>query len=156
MNKYSIIALAIYLSLTAAAPSNAGVLDWFRSKPLGEAIKENLQSRFNTNRQQIFKSFHPVGTATSIEVHNVQIAWKNPDGAKNLNNMAGFAVRFTIYWRGPLTADGFTKVVAAFDNESKRYLESKILATNGVSNAETANAAANFLGGLLEGMMSDK
>jgi hypothetical protein len=38
-----------------------------------------------------------------------------------------------------------------FDNESKRWVQSQILATNGVTNEQAGDAAADFLKGLLEG-----
>ena len=92
-----------------------------------------MQRAMNENKQNLFKAFHPVGTATKVEVHEVQIVWRNDRPSKNPNDMLGYGVRFTIYWRGPLTSDGFTKVVALFDNESQRWVQSQILATNGVT-----------------------
>lgn len=152
MKAYSIIT-AIYLAITIGAPAHAGILDFFKSKSPEDTLKEELHKGFNSNRQKLFDCFHPVGTAKSVEVHEVKIAWKNDRGTKDAKNMLGYTVRFTIYWRGPVTADGFTKVIALFDNESKRYIESKILATNGVTNDQATGAATDFLGGLLEGLM---
>ena len=144
-----LVALCFVFAFPSSSP--AGIFDWFSSKSPEDGIKTTLQRAMNESKQNLFKAFHPVGTATRVEVHEVQIYWKNNRPSKNFNDMLGYDVRFTLYWRGPLTSDGFTKVVMRFDNESKRWVQSQILATNGVTNEQAGEAAADFLKGLLEG-----
>ena len=144
-----LVALCFVFAFPSSSP--AGIFDWFSSKSPEDVITAALQRAMNENKQNLFKAFHPVGTATRVEVHEVKIYWRNNRPSKNLNDMLGYDVRFTLYWRGPLTSDGFTKVVMRFDNESKRWVQSQVLATNGVTNEQAGDAAADFLKGLLEG-----
>jgi len=149
--KFPVFLVALFLVFALPSPGRSGVFDWFSSKSPEDVITAALQRAMNENKQNLFKAFHPVGTATRVEVHEVKIYWRNNRPSKNLNDMLGYDVRFTLYWRGPLTSDGFTKVVMRFDNESKRWVQSQILATNGVTNEQAGEAAADFLKGLLEG-----
>ena len=148
--KFRLLA-ALCFCLALALPTQAGVFDWMRGKTLEERLVEKLNTDLNVNRQAVFSEFHPVGTATRVEIHEVQIAWRNNQRSNDLKNAMGYVVRYTIYWKGPVTNDGFTKVVSAFDLESKRFVRSEILATNGVTNRQAGNAALDFLDGFLNG-----
>ena len=145
----------ISLLLALVMPTRAGILDFFRKSP-EDTLKAQLQAGFNANKQMIFNSIHPVGTAVRVEVHDVALVWKNGIASSDLKNLAGFVVRYTIYWQGPITTDGFTKVAAVFDCESQRYVSMNILATNGVTNADAWNAAGEFVGGYIDGYLRAK
>jgi len=102
---------------------------------------EKAQTFLSGHKQQWFDRFHPIGTAKSVTVHDVAIQ-KSPNGTQAV-------IRFTLYWEGPITKDGFTKVRAVHDKESKRFVRAEILATNGTTNAQAADNIAEFVGGLL-------
>ena len=118
----------IFLALTMPASS----FGWPWSQTPEQEITSLISKDLNRNKQAIFAAFHPVGTAKKIEVHNVQLL-------RNGGNAV--SIRFTIYWQGPITDDGFTKVQAVYDLEVNRWTSSQVLATNGVTNAQTNRAA---------------
>jgi len=92
---------------------------------------------FNASKQIIFNHFHPIGTATSVEVHDVSFI-TGPGGETLV------LYRFTLHWEGPITKDGFTKAQLTFDPESQAIVGSTILATNGTTNAEAQQMAFDF------------
>lgn len=97
-----------------------------------------LTAIMNQNRQQIFESLHPVGTALRVDVHEAELV-TSPAGEPLLQ------IRYTIYWQGPLTRDGVTKVLQVVDLESNRPHRPEILATNGVTNAQATDLSLVFL-----------
>jgi hypothetical protein len=108
-------------------------------------LKSEISNILNANRQQIFQAFHPVGTAQRIEVHDV-------NAAQGAAGPALLEFRYTIYWRGPVTTDGFTKVSQTYDFESQRCVNTQILATNGITKAEATESAIAFATGFLQEM----
>jgi hypothetical protein len=108
-------------------------------------LKSEISNILNANRQQVFQAFHPVGTAQRIEVHEVN-ATQSAAGPALLD------FRYTIYWRGPVTTDGFTKVSQTYDFESQRCVNTQILATNGITKAEATESAVAFATGFLQEM----
>lgn len=99
-----------------------------RETKIKNAITRDLQS----NPKQLFDAFHPVGTGRSVKVHSVQVGRNGAD------------VTFTIYWRGPITSDGYTKVAAHYDAQVQRWTRTTILATNGITNGQANEAAFNI------------
>jgi hypothetical protein len=102
--------------------------------------------RLNSEKQKVFNALHPVGTANSIVVHEVNVIGATA-GQKHAE------IRFTVFWSGPVTSDGFTKVRVTYDPEIGRYIDHEILATNGLTNAQTKQMGIDFLTGFLEGMV---
>lgn len=101
---------------------------------LQEALVTTFQKTCNNSKQQIFDSIHPIGTAKNITVHEVTVdSWKNDQVGNKRSDIRQFTVIYTIYWEGPITKDGFTKVSEQWDNESQRSISQKILATNGIT-----------------------
>ena len=142
-----IIATVLCLIFALSIPCHAGIFDFLKSPE--DKLKDELQESFTQNKQSIFKEFHPVGTATKVVVHEVKIEWKSGRPSNNLDNAAGFGVVFTVYWRGPITTDGFTKAFGIFDNDSKRYVKWEIISTNGTTNEQAADVAGEVLGSLI-------
>lgn len=132
------------------------------SSPTGNAnrraedvIAAALQQSLNENRQMIFNGFHPVGTAKSVTVHDVVITWKHGQPTNRLNDVQAYNARFTMYWEGPITKDGFTKISATFDAESQRWMAPQILATNGMTNQQAGEALMQFGGAALSTYLND-
>lgn len=115
-----------------------------------QILAKQLAQGLNENKQKIFDAFHPVGKATSVTVHEVSINWKNGHPVNSWDDMQQFTVRYTLYWTSPLHDDGFTKITSTFDNETKRYISSQILATNGSTNEDAGNLLGTVLGGVLQ------
>gem|GEM_PF-6953194 len=105
-----------------------------------DALVQVLQPGLEQSKQNVFAAIHPVGTAKSATVHQVTITeWKNGEPSNNPADIVKIAVRFTLYWEGPITKDGYTKAVATFDLESKRFCDLKVLETNGITNSDIGN-----------------
>lgn len=99
-----------------------------RESKIQNAITRDLQN----SPQQLFNAFHPVGTAKYVKVHSVKVERQGADAT------------FTIYWKGPMTSDGYTKVAAHYDAQVQRWTHTAILATNGITNAQANDAAFNI------------
>jgi len=99
----------------------------------------------NQNKQQVLNNIHPVGTAKNAVVHDVAIVWKHGQATNRMEDVLQFTVRYTLYWQGPVTQDGYTKISETFDNESQRYTAFQILATNGVTNEHVGEAIGSLL-----------
>lgn len=98
-------------------------------------------------RQQIFNALHPTGTVTDSKVHEAKVTkWRKGVATNRPEDIAEFVVRYTIYWEGPVTRDGFTKIAQTYDAEVGRYTHSEVLSTNGVTNEEAAQAAGFVFG----------
>jgi hypothetical protein len=116
-----------------------------------DIILSQLQPAFDAQKQAIFNSIHPLGTAKSITIHEVTVdSWKNNQRTNRQEDILKCTVRYTLYWEGGTTSDGFTKISATFDNESQRYLPSKILETNGLTNDDTGKIVLNAGGEILK------
>jgi hypothetical protein len=72
--------------------------------------------------------------------------WKRSQVTGRWDDILGFSTRFTIYWERPVVKDGFTKVTATWDNESRRWLPGQILATNGMTNDQAASLFIEIAG----------
>lgn len=131
--------------------AEAGIFDLFGSKSPEDSLKEALTTQFNNKKQVLFNLFHPTGTAKKVEIHEVRIAWRNNKPSNNFNDMIGYGVRFTIFWQGPVTKDGFTKVLAVWDGEAQHWTHSEVISTNGITNADAGNFTLDFLKGFLDG-----
>ncbi len=98
-----------------------------------ELINE-LDVFFNQNRQYLFDTIHPTGTANLIKVHDARIVRTN-EGEPLLES------RITIYWTGPVQANGHTKLNLLYDVESGRMRTATILSTDGITKNAINNAA---------------
>jgi len=119
-----------------------------------DRLKAILEIAANRNKQQIFASIHPVGTAKSVVIHDVTvISWKQGRPTNRLEDALKFTVRYTLYWQSPLTTDGYTKVSQSYDAEVQRYIAGEILVTNGVTNSDAAYAIGYAAGTILSGVI---
>jgi hypothetical protein len=107
------------------------------------SLDERVLASLEASKQQWFDQFHPVGTAKSVKLHRVETV-KTPDGWQAV-------ARFTLYWEGPITKDGFTKIKAIHDAESNRWVRAEILETNGITNRQTVEGIGQFVTGFIEG-----
>lgn len=119
-------------------------------------LKNYLSQNFEENKQDLFNCIHPIGTAKSVTIHEVAIKRKNEYPGYDSDSLLGFSVRFTLYWEGPITKDGYTKINLIYDAETKRYSSPQILDTNGVKNEEVNNAIINFGAGVLQEVFEKK
>jgi hypothetical protein len=100
-------------------------------------LKAQAVQDLNASKQTIFNQFHPVGRAKSVDVHDV--TYSGGSGGEVL-----VVYRFTLHWESPLITNGFTKLQVSFDPESQAVVNSRILATNGTTNAEAQQMAFDF------------
>lgn len=116
---------------------------------LEEEVRAFLHEGFNANKQALFDKLHPVGTAKNVKVHEITFdKWRNGINTGKGEDVKQFTVTFTLYWEGPIEKDGYTKITQTFDTETERYVEGRILYTNGTTSAEVGEAIG-FLGGLM-------
>lgn len=90
-------------------------------------------AQLNKVRQELFDRTHPIGTAKSVTVHEVQEV-SGPGGQRFIH------VRFTLFWEGPIVKDGYTKILLTWDPEIRRTIGAEILDTNGVTNSDFQRA----------------
>lgn len=132
----------------AVAGGAAATYAALNPKDVEAELAAKIQRDLNNNRDKFFHKIHPVGKATSIKVHEVKSHWKTAK-PRNLDDLVGFDVRYTIFWDGPIQKDGFTKLISTYDAEVERYVDTSIIATSGITNDDAVNASISFLTGLL-------
>ena len=107
--------------------------------PTQQSRQQELENTLNQARQEFFDAIHPVGTAKSIKINSLTA------------NPPFLDVRMTIFWEGPITKDGYTKVAFRYDSEVERMLGLQVEDTNGLTKEDVGFAAGAILGSLLEG-----
>lgn len=144
---FAIIALPAMCSNSNSGTSASSTAP---SQRIEDLIAAQIQAAVTANKQQIFDRIHPIGEAQSVKVHDVTItSWKHGQATNTPDDILQFTVRYTLYWKGPITTDGYTKITETFDTETGRYINSQILATNGSTNQEVGEAIGYFGGALL-------
>lgn len=98
-----------------------------------------LEISLNQNKQSFFDSLHPIGTAKSIKLNSVTA------------EAPYVTIRMTVFWEGPITKDGYTKVIFRYDSEVERITGLEIEDTNGLTNEDIGYAAGSVLGAILRG-----
>jgi len=106
-------------------------------KPSPErAIREGLEKEFAQTKQQIFGKLHPMGTAKSVEIHDIVIEWRRGKPSKKMADVKSFTVTYTLFWESLRIDNGYTKVRSTYDVDARKYVDTKILATNGITNSD--------------------
>ena len=95
-------------------------------------LQNEVVQLLNNRKQELFNAFHPYGTAKSVSVHSVRASGNAID------------VSCTVYWQGPITKDGYTKLLMHYDTDVQRWTDGRIEVTNGITRAEADEAAFNF------------
>jgi hypothetical protein len=126
------------------------------SETIEDVLAEKIQTVFSSKKQDIFNVMHPVGTATRVKVHDVSVVWKNENRTNLEKDILQFTVRFTVYWQGPITTDGYTKATQTYDEESDRWIGGQVLSTNGITNTEVRSGAIDFGIGFLQGYLEQQ
>ena len=116
-----------------------------------QAMFNAIQQKLEREKQPIFQSFHPMGTAKNITLHDLTItAWKNGIPTNRIEDAQECQYRFTLYWSSPLISDGYTKISQKLDMENGQYQRPEILATNGLTNKDAGDAFLTVLGTWLQ------
>lgn len=116
------------------------------------AFKELLQQQMNSTAdgkfvpQLYFDHFHPIGTATRIDVHDASIEWRNGRPSSDAADILSWTVRMTIRWYAILVSDGYTKVSVTYDGEVGRVTRAVVLDSNGQTKEDVAHNIGWFLG----------
>lgn len=120
-------------------------------KPTNVSIEQRILADWQRNTSQtgiqgLFDAIHPTGKATSIKFHDVSIKqWKRGIDTNRYEDIVQYNLRLTLYWEGPVTKDGFTKLNFVYDAEAGRPVGMQILGTNGSTKVDAAKAAGNIL-----------
>lgn len=122
---------------------------WFTSDQTD--ITNKMTEIITAARQPLIEKWNLLATAKKVEIHEVVMIDNAGNRTKSAKEMIGCFVRCTIRWEGPVTKDGFTKVILYYDKEVQRFTDSGVLASNGVLNDEFAAGAQGFLQGALAG-----
>lgn len=112
--------------------------------PIEPVLIAMLSPVLNQRRQEIFNSIHPVGVAKEVKIHDIDVDWKRGERTNRIEDIKTFTIRYTVFWEGPITKDGYTKIATTYDAELERYTNTKILSTNGITNA-TVFEAVGFI-----------
>jgi hypothetical protein len=112
------------------------------------SVETKVEQTFGEDKQGIFNAVHPLGTATSVEVKDLKIFWKKHHLGRSLNDVAEYTVRFTLHWKSPLIADGYTNLTDTFDTTSQKWVQLHLIDTNGTTNDEALTGALNVFGAL--------
>jgi hypothetical protein len=91
-------------------------------------LKTKLAVHLEAQKQEIFDKLHPGGTATSVKVHSLTLS----------TDFTEFKSTFTLYWKGLIEPNGYTKMECTYDLESDRFTAENIISTN--SNNAKLNA----------------
>jgi len=144
-------AASIIKKLAAGALAGWGVYEFTRPTDVEAKLQANIQNKLEQNKQKFFEQIHLIGRAREIRVHEVSTRWKTSN-PKNLKDLQGYSVVYTIYWSGPRTADGYTKATSYFDADVDRFIQTKVIATNGTTKSEAIGYATDFLTGFVGGL----
>lgn len=137
-------AAAWILGGAAVAGGAAATYAVLNPKDVEAELAAKIQQDLDNKKDDFFHKIHPVGTAKSIQVHEVKSHWKT-DKPKSLADLTSYEVRYTIYWDGPIQKDGYTKLTSTYDAEVGRYVDTTVIATTGVTNGDAVDASIEFL-----------
>ena len=98
-----------------------------------------IELELNEYKQEFFDAIHPIGTANRIKLNSM------------VNNPPFLDLRITIYWEGPITKDGYTKMAFRIDTEVDRITSVEVEDTNGITNNDLGYAAGFILSSILSG-----
>lgn len=125
-------------------------------RPIEEVLEDKWRIALFNGRQEIFDGMHPVGRATDVRLHSLEIKWRDNLRTNKEKDILGMAVRYTLFWEGPVNKDGYTKLFSVYDMEVGRIIATDLLATNGVTNGELAEGVGFAIGlGLSAAMESE-
>ncbi|MBX3742501.1 MAG: hypothetical protein KF712_16055 [Akkermansiaceae bacterium] len=138
------------------ASRESGPIRQSSAPPVERMLESRWRSVLSDSKQEIFEAFHPVGRATRIELHAVDVKWKNGIRTNRLEDIGGMGIRYSVFWEGPVTKDGYTKLYSVYDAELGRLVGSEVLATNGITNNDVAEGIGLAIGlGLSSAMESE-
>ncbi|MCX6963571.1 MAG: hypothetical protein NTZ08_14170 [Verrucomicrobia bacterium] len=144
-------AASIITKLAAGALAGWGLYEIAHPEDVETKIQADVQRKLDQNKQRFFETIHPIGKAREIKVHEVSTRWKKSN-PKNLKDLKGYSVVYTIYWSGLLTADGYTKAESYFDADVDRFIQTEVIATNGTTKSQAIGYATVFLTGFIGGL----
>lgn len=133
------------LLLSTSLPSFAG---WF-SKSEEETFEEDVTKSHISNKQSIVEEFHLLATAKELEVQEFQLIDTQGKPTDSLKTAAGYAIVFTIFWKSDLRSDGYTKVFRVYDGSVRNFVNTQVIATNGVLNQDVTRSFGEILGALI-------
>ena len=113
------------------------------------ALISELQRAFAQDKQERYEKVHlagEFGQAKNDVIQDVSIQWKDGHPTENAADITAFTVDHTLYWRTPLTSDGYTRFSDSYDCSSgtPQLITSKIVATNGITIEGATNAVIEY------------
>lgn len=121
-----------------------------KSKEIESEIEAKINYELSEYAQSIFTSIHPTGTVNSFKLNSVNCNWRNGYKTANKDDIVSVEWRFTLYWEGPITKDGYTQISHKYDCEVERIVEQNIIQTNGITNNGILELGASALGSALD------
>jgi hypothetical protein len=135
------VSIVMYVS---NVPASAG---WLFKSP-EEKLQEGVSKWLKANKQQIVEKYHLLATAKDVELQAIMLADKNLQETDKLENAVGYGIVFTIFWEGPVTKDGYLKLIAYYDFSVRTFTEVQVVQTNGVLNQDAAEGIGEILGAM--------
>ena len=129
---------------SSSVPASAG---WF-FKSDQEKMREGAEKFLKANKQQILEKYHLLATAKDVELKDFALADRNSQVTDKMENAVGYGIAFVIYWEGPVTKDGFLKLIAFYDFSARTFTDVRVVQTNGVLNEDAAKGIGEVLGAM--------
>lgn len=116
---------------------------------LQASLTAHVTERLKANKQRLFDGFHPTGRATDVKVNEVKVRWKDGALRRQWEDVESYAVRFVLYWQGPITTDGYSEIELLYDAAIDRIVSQRVLRTNGITRDDLSSAAGELAADLL-------
>ncbi len=104
----------------------------------------------NEHKQAIFDALHLAGTATSVKVTGATVGWKPGAARREWEDISSYTVQFVLYWRGPITTDGYTQVDWTYDTVVERFTNYRIVQSNGITKDDVTDGLKVLAAGAIK------
>lgn len=124
--------------------------------PIERLLERRWRVFLSNAGQQIFNEIHPVGQVTGTKLHELEVKWKGGVRTNRDADIVAIAVRYSVFWQGPINKDGYTKLLSVYDAELERITATDLLATNGITNGDVMEGVGIAIGvGIQAAMQSE-
>lgn len=124
--------------------------------PIERLLERRWRVFLANSGQQIFNEIHPVGEVTGTKLHELEVKWKGGVRTNREADIAAIAVRYSVFWEGPINKEGYTKLLSVYDAELERITATDLLASNGITNSDVMEGVGIAIGvGIQAAMQSE-
>jgi len=114
--------------------------------PIQRLLERRWRVFLSDAGQQIFNEVHPVGQVTGTKLHELEVNRKGGVRTNREADIVALAVRYSVFWQGPINKDGYAKLFSVYDAELERITATDLLATNGITNGDVMEGVGVAIG----------